>query len=91
MNNCFDPESYFGEKELNDIIEFLLKSIVDYPDKVQINRVNGERVTVLEISVHPSDIGKIIGKQGRVIKAIRTIVKAATIKDNKRTVIEIVE
>jgi len=80
-----------GEKELNDIIEFLLKSIVDYPDKVQINEVNGERVTVLEISVDPTDVGKIIGKQGRVIKAIRTIVKAATIKDNKRTVIEIVE
>ncbi len=73
------------------MIEFLLKLIVDYPDKVQINEVNEERVTVLEISVHPNDVGKIIGKQGRVIKAIRTIVRAATIKENKRTVIEIIE
>ena len=81
----------FGEKELKDIIDFLLKLIVDFPDKVQINEVNGEKITVLEISVDPNDIGKIIGKQGRVIKAIRTIVKAATIKDNKRTVIEIIE
>ena len=81
----------FGEKELKDIIDFLLKLIVDFPDKVQINEVNGEKITVLEISVDSNDIGKIIGKQGRVIKAIRTIVKAATIKDNKRTVIEIIE
>lgn len=76
---------------MKDMIEFLLKLIVDYPDKVQINEVNEERVTVLEISVHPNDVGKIIGKQGRVIKAIRTIVRAATIKENKRTVIEIIE
>ena len=81
----------FGEKELKDIIDFLLKLIVDFPEKVQINEVNGEKITVLEISVDPNDTGKIIGKQGRVIKAMRTIVKAASIKDNKRTVIEIIE
>ncbi len=80
----------FWRKELKDTIEFILKSIVDFPDKVQINKVTGERFNVLEISVDPIDVGKIIGKQGRVIKAIRTIVKAATIKDNKMTVIEIV-
>lgn len=73
------------------MIEYILKSIVDYPDRVKINEVTGEKISVLEISVDSSDIGKIIGKQGRVIKALRTIIKAATIKDKKRTVIEIME
>ncbi|MFW6148493.1 MAG: KH domain-containing protein [Atribacterota bacterium] len=76
---------------MKENIEYLVKSIVDFPDKVKVSEIEGEVVNVLEISVDPNDVGKIIGKQGRVIKAIRTIAKAATIKDNKRTVIEIVE
>ncbi len=76
---------------MKEMIEYILKSIVDYPDRVKINEVTGEKISVLEISVDSSDIGKIIGKQGRVIKALRTIIKAATIKDKKRTVIEIME
>ncbi len=76
---------------MKENIEYLIKSIVDFPDKVKVSEIEGEVVNVLEISVDPNDVGKIIGKQGRVIKAIRTIAKAATIKDNKRTVIEIVE
>ena len=76
---------------MKENIEYLAKSIVDFPDQVKVSKIEGEIVTVLEIRVDPNDIGKIIGKQGRVIKAIRTIAKAATIKDNKRTVIEIVE
>ena len=76
---------------MKEIIEFLLKSIVDYPDDVKVNEVNGEKVTVLEVSVDNQDIGKIIGKQGRIIKSIRTILKAATIKNKKRTIIEIIE
>ena len=76
---------------MKENIEYLVKSIVDFPDQVKVSKIEGVIVTVLEIRVDPNDIGKIIGKQGRVIKAIRTIAKAATIKDNKRTVIEIVE
>lgn len=76
---------------MKDTIEYLLKSIVDYPDKLKISEVMREKVTVLEISADPSDMGKIIGRQGRVIKAIRTIVKAATIKENKKTMIELIE
>ena len=76
---------------MKENIEYLIKSLVDFPDKVKVSEIEGEVVNVLEISVDPNDVGKIIGKQGRVIKAIRTIAKAATIKDNKRTVIEIVE
>ncbi|MFW6149792.1 MAG: KH domain-containing protein [Atribacterota bacterium] len=76
---------------MRDIIEFLLKEIVNFPDRVQINEINGDNLYVLEISVDSTDVGKIIGKQGRVIKAIRTIVKAATIKDDKKTIIKISE
>jgi len=76
---------------LKDIIDFLLKEIVNFPDRVQINEINGEELNVLEISVDPADVGKIIGKQGRVIKAMRSIVKAATIKDDKKTIIKIFE
>lgn len=76
---------------MKNIIEFLLKEIVNFPDRVQINEINGENLNVLEISVDSTDVGKIIGKQGRVIKAIRTIGKAATIKDDKKTIIKISE
>ena len=76
---------------MKDIIVFLLKEIVNFPDRVQINEINGEKINILEISVDSTDVGKIIGKQGRVIKAIRIIVKAATIKDDKKTIIKISE
>ena len=76
---------------MKNIIEFLLKEIVNFPDRVQINEINRENLNVLEISVDSTDVGKIIGKQGRVIKAIRTIVKAATIKDDKKTISKISE
>jgi uncharacterized protein len=78
-------------KEAKEVIEYLLREIVDFPDKLNLSEVEDEKITVLEIRVDPSDMGKVIGKQGRVIKAIRTIVKAATIKDKKRTVIEIID
>jgi uncharacterized protein len=76
---------------LKDTIEFLLKEIVNFPEFVEINEINKENLSILEINVNSADVGKIIGKQGKVIKAIRTIVKAATIKDNKKTIIKILE
>jgi len=76
---------------LKDIIEFLLKSIANYPERVQINEVIEDNINILEISVDSSDIGRIIGKQGKVIKAIRTILKAASIRSEKKTIIRIIE
>jgi len=76
---------------LKDFIEFLLKEIVNFPESVRINEINKESINVLEIKVDSTDIGKIIGKQGKVIKAIRTIIKAATIKSSKKTLIKIIE
>ena len=76
---------------MRELIELIIKGIVDNPDKVEINEIIGERSSIFEVRVDSSDIGKIIGRQGRNIKSIRTIVNAAAQKDNKRVIIEIVD
>jgi len=76
---------------LKELIELIIKGIVDNPDKVEINEIIGEKSSIYEVRVDSDDIGKVIGKQGRNIKSIRTIVNAAAQKDDKRVVIEIVE
>ncbi len=76
---------------MRELIELIIKGIVDNPDKVEINEIIGERSSIFEIRVDSSDIGKVIGRQGRNIKSIRTIVNAAAQKDDKRVIIEIVD
>jgi len=76
---------------LEELIELIIKGIVDNPDKVEINEIIGEKSSIYEVRVDSDDIGKVIGRQGRNIKSIRTIVNAAAQKNNKRVVIEIVE
>jgi len=76
---------------LKELIELIIKGIVDKPDKVEINEIIGEKSSIFEVRVDSSDIGKVIGRQGRNIKSIRTIVNAAAQKDDKRVVLEIVE
>jgi len=76
---------------LKELIELIIKGIVDNPDKVEINEIIGEKSSIYEVRVDSDDIGKVIGKQGRNIKSIRTIVNAAAQKDDKRVVIEIIE
>lgn len=76
---------------MKEIIGYLLKMLVDFPDSLNINTIKLNNVTVLEIVADPADIGKIIGKQGKVIKAIRAIVNAATVKEKTKTIIEIRE
>ena len=80
-----------GSGTLKEVIKYLLEMLVDFPDKLKISTIQLDNVTVLRIAADPADIGKIIGKQGRVIKAIRTIVSGATIKEKNKTVIEIIE
>jgi uncharacterized protein len=75
---------------MRELVEIIAKSLVDDPDKVQVNEVLGEQCIILELKVAPDDMGKVIGKQGRIAKAIRTVVKAAAIKENKRVVVEII-
>jgi len=76
---------------LKELIELIIKGIVDNPDKVEINEIIGEKTSIFEVKVDSSDIGKVIGRQGRNIKSIRTIVNAAAQKDDRRVVIEIVD
>jgi predicted RNA-binding protein YlqC (UPF0109 family) len=74
-----------------DLIEYIAQSLVDHPDQVRIHEVEGETVTVLELSVAEEDLGKVIGKHGRTAKAMRAVLLAAGIKSNKKTMLEIVE
>ena len=72
-------------------LEVVAKALVDHPDDVSVTEVEGERETVLELRVADDDMGKVIGKQGRIAKAIRTVVKAAASRENKRVMVEIVD
>ncbi|RQD68635.1 MAG: KH domain-containing protein [Tindallia sp. MSAO_Bac2] len=76
---------------MKDLLEFIAKSLVDNPEEVDVNQVEGERSLILELRVSPDDMGKVIGKQGRIAKAIRTVVNAAAIKENKRVIVEIIQ
>ena len=76
---------------MKDLIEYIAKALVDEPDQVKVNEVEGEKTSVLELSVAKEDLGKVIGKQGRTARAIRTILSAASTKIRKRSVLEIIE
>ncbi|MCX5782717.1 MAG: KH domain-containing protein [Elusimicrobia bacterium] len=76
---------------MKDLVLYITKALVDNPDKVEVNEVSGEKATVIEIKVAEGDRGKVIGKEGRIIKAIRTIVNSASAKLDKRATVEIVE
>ncbi len=76
---------------MKTLIEDMAKALVDNPDHVEVNEVSGERTTVFEIRVAESDLGKVIGKQGKTARAMRTIISAAGTKLGKRCVIEILE
>jgi predicted RNA-binding protein YlqC (UPF0109 family) len=74
-----------------DLVEYIVKSLVDDPSAVSVNVIEGEKSTILELRVAEEDIGKVIGKHGRIAKAIRTVLQAATARDGKRTVLEILD
>lgn len=74
-----------------DLVEYIAKSLVDDPSGVQVNEVEGEKSTILELKVAEGDVGKVIGKHGRIAKAIRTILSASATKTGKRVVLEILD
>lgn len=76
---------------MKELVEEIAKALVDHPENVQVKAVEGEQVTVLELRVHPTDLGKVIGRQGRTAKSIRTILGAAGMKIRKRLTLEILE
>lgn len=77
--------------ELAKLVEIMAKSLVDYPEQVNVNEIVGENTTVIELKVAKEDLGKVIGKEGRTARSIRTILNGASTKLRKRTVLEIVE
>jgi len=76
---------------MRELLENIAKALVDFPDEVFVNEIQNEKSIILELKVSKDDMGKVIGKQGRIAKAIRTVVKAAAIKDNRRVVVDIIQ
>lgn len=76
---------------VKELVELIAKALVDYPDQVDVQQVEGEHSVILELRVASDDMGKVIGKQGRIAKAIRTVVNAAAIKEKKRVMVEIIQ
>jgi uncharacterized protein len=79
------------EPSLKELVEYIAKSLVDHPEDVTVSEVEGEQTTIFELKVAQNDIGKIIGKQGRTARSIRSIISAAAMKYKKRAVLEILE
>ena len=80
-----------NDGSLREVIETIAKALVDSPDEVTVREIDGEATTVLELKVAPGDLGKVIGKQGRTARAMRTLLRAAGMKLKKRFVLEILE
>jgi predicted RNA-binding protein YlqC (UPF0109 family) len=76
---------------MKDLVKFIAQALVDNPEQVQVNEIEGEQTSVIELKVAKEDLGKVIGKQGRTARAIRTILSAASTKIRKRSVLEILE
>lgn len=76
---------------MKELVEFIAKALVDNPDEVIVSEIEGSQSIIIELKVASEDMGKIIGKQGRIAKAIRTVVKAAAIKNDKRIIVEIIQ
>lgn len=78
-------------RTMKELVEVIAKALVDYPDEVSVTRTENEKAIVLELRVAQSDMGKVIGKQGRIAKAIRSVVKAAASKEEKKVIVEIMQ
>ncbi len=76
---------------MQELLEYLAKSLVDSPEDVKVSAVEGERSVILQLQVHQDDIGKVIGKKGRIAQAMRTIIKAAGTKEGKNVLVEILD
>ena len=75
---------------MGELVKYIAMNLVDKPEEVKVEVKEGENSTIIELTEAPDDMGKVIGKQGRIAKAIRTVVKAASVKENKKYVVEIV-
>jgi hypothetical protein len=91
MGLTLTDEEFVEVVTMKDLIKFMAQALVDHPEQVEVSEVAGEQTSVIELRVAKEDLGKVIGKQGRTAKAMRTILSAASTKLRKRTVMEIIE
>lgn len=75
---------------MKELVEYIAKSLVEHPDQVQVRQIDGEGTVIVELQVAPDDMGKVIGKEGRIANAIRSLIKVAAARQNKRAVLEII-
>ncbi|MDF2891668.1 MAG: hypothetical protein K0R80_2035 [Clostridia bacterium] len=75
---------------MKELVEVIAKNLVDYPEQVKVKQTEGDTTIIIELSVASEDMGKVIGKQGRIAKAIRTVVKSAAVKTDKKVIVEII-
>jgi predicted RNA-binding protein YlqC (UPF0109 family) len=75
---------------VKELVEYIAKSLVDNPDQVRVNQIPGDQTVVIELEVAPDDMGKVIGKEGRIANAIRSLLKIAAAREGKRAILEIV-
>lgn len=80
-----------GDEVERELVEYIAKSLVDDPEKVEVHLIEGEKSTILELRVAEEDVGKVIGKHGRIAKAMRTLLSASSTKSGKRVVLEILD
>ena len=76
---------------MRELIEYVVKTLVDHPDDLRITEIEGERTIVFELRCHPDDVGKVIGKSGKTVGAIRTLLSTVAARQNRRAMLEVVE
>lgn len=76
---------------MKELLEYLARALVDEPEAVNVTVVEGEKSVILQLHVAPDDVGKVVGKQGRIAKALRVIVKASAVKEGKKAIVEIID
>ena len=91
MPGAGSPHHGVGGIRVKALLELIVKALVDHPQDVTINQVEGAESLIIEVRVNPDDMGKVIGKQGRIIRAIRTLVKATAAREGKRVLVEVLQ
>ena len=76
---------------MKELLEYLARALVDNPDGVEVTSVEGERSVILQLRVHPEDVGKVIGKNGRIAQAMRTLIKASATREGRNAIVEIID